>query len=278
LNLPGLHGWSVLDRLKHDPRTRHIPVQVISAYDERDFTLQLGAIGYLKKPVEAEDLIKAFKGLRGFVQKERKVLLVVEDDQRQRKAIVDLIGNGDLHSIAVGSGADALRVLRETHVDCVVLDLGLPDMTGFELIERIRRELGLIELRIVVYTGRQLSHDEEIQLRRVAESIIVKEAESMDRLFEETALFLHRRAERLPETKRRRLEEMTVSDPALAGKTVIIIDDDVRNVFALTSLFERYHMKVLYADNAKEGLRSLADHPEVAAAFVDIMMPDNGWL
>jgi HAMP domain-containing protein/signal transduction histidine kinase/CheY-like chemotaxis protein len=274
LNLPGLHGWSVLDRLKHDPRTRHIPVEVISAFDERDFTLQLGAIGYLKKPVEAEDLIKTLKRLRGFVQQDHRVLLVVEDDERQRKAIVELIGNGDLHTVAVATGEEALKVLRNTHVDCAVIDLGLPDMTGFELIERIDRELGLEDLRIVVHTGRELTRQEETELRRVAESIIVKEAESMDRLFEETALFLHRRAEKLPESKRKRLEQMTVSDPALTDKTVIVIDDDVRNVFALTSLFERYGMKVLYADNAKEGLQKLGDHPEVQAALVDIMMPD----
>jgi len=274
LSLPGLHGWSVLDRLKHDRRTRHIPVQVISAFDERDFTLQLGAIGYLHKPVDANDLIKTLKGLRGFARQERRGLLVVEDDERQRKAIVDLIGNGDLHTIAVGTGDEALKVLRDTHVDCVVLDLGLPDMTGFELIGRLRRELDLKDLRMVIYTGRELSRHEETELRRVADSIIVKAADSMERLFEETALFLHRRAEKLPEPKRKRLEEMTVSDPALAGKTVMVIDDDVRNVFALTSLFERYRMNVLYADNARQGLEKLTDHPEVQVALVDIMMPD----
>jgi CheY-like chemotaxis protein len=274
LNLPGLHGWSVLDRLKHDPRTRHIPVQVITAFDERDFTLQLGAIGYLQKPVEAEELINALKGLRGFVHKDHRVLLVIEDDEPQRRAIVELIGNGDLHTIAVGTGDEALKVLRNSEVDCVVMDLGLPDMTGFELIERIQHELGLRDLRIVIYTGRELTRQEENELRRVADSIIVKEAESMDRLFEETALFLHRRAEKLPESKRRWLEQMTVSDPSLAGRTVMIIDDDVRNVFALTSLFERYGMKVSYADNAREGLQKLADNDEVEAAFVDIMMPD----
>ena len=273
LSLPGLHGWSVLDRLKHDPRTRHIPVQVITAFDERDFTLHLGAIGYLQKPVDPEKLINTLKGLRGFVNKDHRVLLVVEDDEAQRKAIVEFIGNGDVHTIAVGTGNEALKVLQNSPVDCVVMDLGLPDMTGFELIERIHRELGLKDLRIVIYTGRELTRHEENELRRVSDSIIVKEAESMDRLFEETALFLHRRAEKLPESKRRRLEQMTVSDPALTGKTVMIIDDDVRNVFALTSLFERYGMKTLYADNARDGLQGLADHDDVQAALVDIMMP-----
>ena len=274
LNLPGLHGWSVLDRLKHDPRTRHIPVQVISGFDERDFTLQLGAVGYLKKPIDHDALIKTFKNLRGFIQNTMRAVLIVEDDERQRKAIVDLIGNSDVHTVAVGTGQEALSVLRDSHIDCMVADLGLPDMSGFELINRIRHELGLKELRIVVYTGRELTRDEEIELRRVSESIIVKEAQSLDRLFEETALFLHRRADRLAEPQRRKLEEVTVADPMLDGKTVLIIDDDVRNVFALTSLFERYHMKVLYADNATDGLKKLAEHPEVETALVDIMMPD----
>jgi HAMP domain-containing protein/signal transduction histidine kinase/CheY-like chemotaxis protein len=274
LNLPGLHGWSVLDRLKHDPRTRHIPVQVISAFDERDFTLQLGAIGYLRKPIEPEELLKALKKLRGFVQSQARTLLIVEDDERQRNAMVELIGNSDVHTIASGSGTDALEVLRNNHVDCMVTDLGLPDMSGFELIDRIRRDLGREDIRIVVYTGRELTHDEETELRRVAESIIIKEAQSLDRLFEETALFLHRRSDNLPESKRKKLEELTVSDPALEGKTVLIIDDDIRNVFALTSLLERYRMKVIYADNASDGLEKLAENPGVDAALIDIMMPD----
>jgi CheY-like chemotaxis protein len=249
-------------------------VQVISAFDERDFTLQLGAIGYLRKPIDRDALMKTFKNLQGFIQKSIRTVLVVEDDERQRTAMIELIGNSDVHAIAVGTGQEALTALQHSHVDCMVVDLGLPDMTGFELINRIRHELDLKELRIVVYTGRELTREEEIELRRVSESIIVKEAESLDRLFEETALFLHRRADRLPETQRRKLEEVTATDPALEGKTVLIIDDDVRNVFALTSLFERYHMNVVYADNATDGLKKLAEHPEVQAAFVDIMMPD----
>ena len=274
LNLPGLSGWSVLDRLKHNPKTRHIPVQVISAYDERDFSLQLGAVGYLRKPVDHDSLIDVLDKLRSVGKKKTGTLLVVEDDERQRKAILELIGNGDVHSIAVATGNEAIEVLREQPVDCMVLDLGLPDMSGFELIDRIAREVGQQDLRIVVYTGRELTREEETGLRRAAASIIVKEAESMDRLFQETALFLHRRPENLPEYKRKRLEESTVSDPLLAGKTVLVIDDDVRNVFALTSLFERHGMNVLYADDAKEGLEKLEEHPEVRAALVDIMMPN----
>ena len=274
LNLPGLHGWSVLDRLKHDPATRHIPVQVISAFDERDFTLQLGAIGYLRKPVDHEELLTIFKRLHGFIHKTVRVLLIVEDDERQRNAVIELLGAGDVHTIAAATGSEALNILRDTHVDCMVMDLGLPDMTGFDLIDRIRRELHLPELRIVIYTGRELTQQEETELRRVAESIIIKEAESLDRLFEETALFLHRRADNLPPAKRRKLEDLTISDPALQGKTVLVIDDDIRNVFALTSLFERYRMKVVYADNARDGLQKISEHPEVEAALIDIMMPD----
>jgi CheY-like chemotaxis protein len=188
--------------------------------------------------------------------------------------MIELIGNGDVHAIAVATGDEALNVLRDHHVDCMVVDLGLPDMSGFQLIDRIHRELDLPDLRIVIYTGRELTREEETQLRRVAESIIIKEAESLDRLFEETALFLHRRADKLPEPKRQRLEQVTVSDPTLEGKSILIVDDDVRNIFALTSLFERYKMRVLYADNALEGLQKLQDNPDVSAAVIDIMMPN----
>ena len=274
LHLPGIHGWSVLDRLKHDPRTRHIPVQVISAFDERAFSLKLGAIGFLKKPVTHEDLLEAFSSLRGFLQKRERTLLVVEDNEVQRNAIVELIGNGDVRTIAVATGNDALNALREEHVDCVVIDLGLPDMTGYELIDRIRTELGLKDLRIVIYTGRDLTRQEETALRRVAETVIIKEARSLERLLEETTLFLHRSALNLPEARRRQLDQAQATDPLLAGKTLLIVDDDVRNIFALTSLFERYNMNVFYAENGEDGLEKLKEHPEVDAALIDIMMPE----
>ena len=272
LHLPGVHGWSVLDRLKHDPQTRHIPVQVVSAFDERGFSLQMGAIGYIRKPATHDELLNAFEKLKSFAEKPMRTLLIVEDDEVMRNSMVELIGNGDIQSIAVGSGEEALKILEESSVDCMVLDLGLPGMSGFQLMEKVR-EKGLDNLRVVIYTGRQLTKPEVTQLRRVAESIIIKEAHSLDRLLDETALFLHRPTNRMPEAKRQKLEEVRLADSVLQGKKVLIIDDDIRNIFALTSLFELYSMKVLYAENGEDGIRLLESNPDVDAALVDIMMP-----
>jgi CheY-like chemotaxis protein len=176
--------------------------------------------------------------------------------------------------VAAGSGEEALKILAEGPVDCMIVDLGLPDMTGLELVERVRHDPSIKDLRIVIYTGRDLSREEETRLRQLAESVIIKEARSMERLLEETTLFLHREAEKLPATNRRKLDDARLSDPLLEGKTILIIDDDVRNIFALTSLFERYKMKVVFAETGKTGLERLEENPHVDAAVIDIMMPD----
>jgi HAMP domain-containing protein/CheY-like chemotaxis protein/signal transduction histidine kinase len=272
LHLPGVHGWSVLDRLKHDPATRHIPVQVISAFDERGFSLQMGAVGYLRKPATHEELLKAFEGLRKFAQAGVRNLLVVEDDEVSRNSMVDMIGNGDVHTITAGSGEEALKILRDVHIDCMVVDLRLPGMNGFQLIEKAR-ELGREDLPIVVYTAMDLTKQEVTQLRRMTESIIIKEAHSLERLLDETSLFLHRKTDRMPEMKRKKLEEIRHADSILQGRKVLIIDDDIRNIFALTSLFEQYNMKVIYAENGEDGIHLLDENPDIDAALVDIMMP-----
>src|SRR5207244_4020941 len=158
--------------------------------------------------------------------------------------------------------------------DCMVVDLGLPDMSGFDLLERLKKELGLYDLPVIVYTAKELSAKEETRLRRLAESIIIKDARSPERLLAETALFLHRASENLPPAKRRMLEEEQRADPILAGKKVLVIDDDVRNIFSLTSLLERHHMEVVFAENGRDGIELLKDSPDVDAILVDIMMPD----
>ena len=192
IRLPEMDGWTVLDRLKHDPNTRHIPVHIITVEEERQRGLQQGAIAFLQKPATREALDAALTMLKGFADRRVKNLLVVEDDATQRASIVELVGNGDVHTTAVGSGAEALTALQAQTFDCMVLDLGLPDMTGFALIEKIQKELGLSGLPIIVYTGKDLTPQEETELRRVSESIIVKDVKSPERLLDETALFLHR--------------------------------------------------------------------------------------
>jgi CheY-like chemotaxis protein len=228
----------------------------------------------MQKPVTEEALNQALAGMRQFVERGMKSLLVVEDDDAQRRSIVELIGNGDVSTDAVGSGAAALALLKERHFDCLVLDLGLPDMTGFELIERIRSEAGLEQLPIIVYTGKELSKSDETQLRRMAETVIIKDVKSPERLLDETALFLHRVEVNLPEAKRRVLHQLHQTDSVLAGKKALIVDDDVRNIFALTSALENVQMEVLYAENGRDGLTMLENTPDIDVVLMDVMMPE----
>ncbi|HYY55890.1 MAG TPA: response regulator, partial [Pyrinomonadaceae bacterium] len=273
IKLPDRDGWTVLDRLKHDPNTSHIPVHIISGEEQRQRALQLGAITHLQKPVSREDLASAFDQIATFAEKRVRRLLVVEDDDVQRMSIVELIGNGDVQTTAVATGEEALLALKEEPFDCMVLDLKLPDMTGFDLIEKIQEELGRADLPIIIYTGKELTAKEETRLRRVADAIIVKEARSPERLLAETALFLHRVEANLPEPKRRMLEQLHRRDPVLAGRRVLIVDDDVRNIFALTSALETHNMEVVHAENGREGIEMLKAARDIEVVLMDIMMP-----
>jgi CheY-like chemotaxis protein/HAMP domain-containing protein len=273
IKLPDRDGWTVLDRLKHDPNTSHIPVHIISGEEQRQRALHSGAITHLQKPVSREDLASAFDNIASFAEKRVRKLLVVEDDDTQRMSIVELIGNGDVVTTAVATGEEALTALKENSFDCMVLDLKLPDMTGFDLIEKIQKELGRADLPIIIYTGKELTAKEETQLRKVADAIIVKEASSPERLLAETALFLHRVEANLPEPKRRILEQLHRRDPVLAGRKVLIVDDDVRNIFALTSALESHNMEVAHAENGQEGINLLNDTPDIEVVLMDIMMP-----
>jgi HAMP domain-containing protein/CheY-like chemotaxis protein/GAF domain-containing protein len=273
IKLPDRDGWTVLDRLKHNPDTSHIPVHIISGEEQRQRALHLGAITHLQKPVSREDLASAFDQIAAFAERRVRKLLVVEDDDAQRMSIVELIGNGDVVTTAVATGAEAIAALKEEPFDCMVLDLRLPDMTGFELIETIQKELGRADLPIIIYTGKELTAREETQLRKVADAIIVKEASSPERLLAETALFLHRVEANLPEPKRRMLEQLHRRDPVLTGRKVLIVDDDVRNIFALTSALESHNMQVVHAENGQEGIDTLKQTPDIEVVLMDIMMP-----
>ncbi|MGJ5633574.1 HAMP domain-containing protein [Nostoc sp. CALU 1950] len=274
IRLPEMDGWTVLDRLKHDPNTRHIPVHIMTVEEGRQRGLQLGAIAYLQKPLTSETISEALSKIKGFVERQVKNLLVVEDDDTQRLSIVELIGNSDVSTIAVGNGAAALEAIRSQHFDCLVLDLGLPDMTGFELIEQIKLLPNGKTLPIIVYTGREISKVQETELRRIAETIIIKDVRSPERLLDETALFLHRVQANLPAPKRQILEQLHSQDYLLTGKKALIVDDDMRNIFALTSMLERYQIQVLYAENGREGITLLQNTPDIDVILMDVMMPE----
>jgi HAMP domain-containing protein/signal transduction histidine kinase/DNA-binding response OmpR family regulator len=274
LLLPDMDGWVLLDRLKRDPATRHIPVQVISAAGEDQRGREHGAVTVLQKPVDPEALNGALSEIQAFVSRRVKKLLVVEDDATQRHAIVDLIGNGDVQVVAVGSGADAINALAGDPFDCMVLDLNLPDMHGTELIHRIKEQPALRRLPIIVYTGQELSRSDESALNKLAETIIIKDVRSPERLLDETALFLHRVESALPEAKRKMLRSLAQGDPALKGKKILVVDDDVRNIYALTTVLEQHEVQVVYAENGREALEKLRSEQGVDLVLMDIMMPE----
>ncbi len=274
IGLPVVDGLTVLERLKHQPDTRHIPVHLLSGTDKRQPGLRLGAISYLEKPVSKETLDRSFVEIRRFLDERVRNLLVVEDDKVQRDSIVALVGDGDVNSVAVGSAAEALEKLHEMRFDCMVLDLGLPDMTGFDLLEKVKAEPELRALPIIVYTGKDLSTKEETRLKKYADAIIVKDVRSPERLLNETALFLHRVAANLPEAKRQMLDRAVAEDDTFTGKRILVVDDDVRNIFAITSVLEANGMQVVFAENGREGIEVLKAHPDVSLVLMDVMMPE----
>ncbi|MEO7778116.1 MAG: response regulator, partial [Fibrobacteria bacterium] len=274
LHLPDTDGWSVLARLKEDSATRHIPVHIISVDEERDRGLRHGAISFVTKPVTKEALDASFRSMQEFIARGARRLLVVEDDETQRNAILELIVDPDVEVMAVGTGAEALALLRSREFDCMVMDLGLPDMDGFAMINEIRKDLTLRDVPIVVYTGKDLTSKQEAQLREVAQTIIIKDVRSPERLLDETALFLHRVQKQLPEHKRRMLEQLHKSDALLIGKKVLVVDDDVRNIFAMTSLLERHGMEVTSAENGRDAIEVLGAGRQVDVVLMDIMMPE----
>jgi CheY-like chemotaxis protein/signal transduction histidine kinase/HAMP domain-containing protein len=275
IDMPGIDGFAVLDRLKHHPDTRHIPVHIITGVRERQHGLQAGAIAYLEKPVSKEALEDSFNKISQFIDQQVKRLLVVEDDDSQRQSMIELIAHEDVEITAVATAEEALEKLKTMHFDCMVLDLGLTGGTdGFQLLETVKSDPAMQELPIIIYTGKDLSQAEETRLRKFAETIIVKDVKSPERLLDETALFLHRVEARLPEQKRRMLERLHNTDAVFAGKHVLIVDDDVRNIFSLTSVLEEHGMTVSFAENGKDAIAKLEATAGIDLVLMDVMMPE----
>ena len=276
MSLPVLDGWTVLDRLKRHPATRHIPVHIVSGMDERQPALMAGAAAFVQKPASLEQINEVFGGIETFIDRDVRRLLVVDDDKTQREAIIELVGSdGDVEILAVGSSEDALTALEEQPpFDCMVLDLKLPKMTGFALLEKVKSDERFTRLPVIVYTGKELTRREETKLKRYAETIVVKDARSPERLLDETSLFLHRVEAKLPDSKRKMLEQLHSTEAVFAGKKVLIVDDDVRNVFALTSALEANGMEVVFAENGREGIETITANPDVDLVLMDVMMPE----
>ncbi|TBF70101.1 HAMP domain-containing protein [Rhizobium leguminosarum] len=271
--LPDMLGWTVLSQLKQNPQTRHIPVQIISLDEDRQHGLTRGAFAFMSKPTTPEGLGKALSRLKAYAQPRRKHLLLVEDNEAERLSVTALLGHDDIDITSVGSGSEALAALRQNSADCVVLDLSLPDMSGFDVLEQMRDDAEIGEVPVVVFTGRELSAEEDAALHSMARSVVVKGVESPERLLDETALFLHRVVADLPAAKQATLQELHSSDEDLVGETVLLVDDDARNIFALSSVLERRGMKVLTATTGSEAIDVINNEPSVAIVLMDIMMP-----
>ncbi|HYM89434.1 MAG TPA: response regulator, partial [Nitrospiraceae bacterium] len=272
--LPDMLGWTLLNQLKLDPTTRHIPVQIISLDEERLHGLAHGAFSYLVKEPTTEGLETAFDRIKDFTAPRTKRLLVVEDNDIERQSIVELLGYKDIEIVAVATGGDALEALLDKSFDCVVLDLRLPDMTGFELLGKVHAEPALVNVPVIVFTGKELTVEEQTQLKAMAKSIVLKDVQSPERLLDETALFLHRVVTDLPEVKQKMLERLHSSRDVLRGRKVLVVDDDARNIFALTSLLENQEMDVISATNGLQAIDIIQKTPELNMVLMDIMMPD----
>ena len=271
--LPDMLGWTVLSQLKHNPLTRHIPVQIITLDEDRQHALARGAFSFVNKPTTTEGVSAALSQIKEYAKPRRKRLLIVEDNEAEQLSIRELLDHDDIEIVATDTGAGALVALRENPWDCVVLDLRLPDMSGFEVLDKIRNDTALANVPVVVFTGRELSAEEDAELHTMARSIVVKGVESPERLLDETSLFLHRVITELPIEKQRMLEKLNSSDDDLIGKTALLVDDDARNIFALSSVLERRGMKVLTATTGSEAVALVESNPEIAIVLMDIMMP-----
>ncbi|RED30451.1 response regulator [Paenibacillus sp. VMFN-D1] len=274
IQLPVMDGWAILGELKGDSATRHIPVHIISVSDEVKQGLKMGAIAYLKKPSTKASLEHAFSHIESYTEQSLKHLLIVEDDDIQRRSIIELIDHDDVAITAVSTGKEALSELRKKRYDSMVLDLMLSDMTGFELLDQIQQDENLGYLPIIVYTGKDLDSKEEMRLRQYTESIIIKDVKSPERLLDETTLFLHRVEANLPEDKRQILQKLHNREALFEGKKILLVDDDIRNVFALSSVLENYGMEVTFAENGREAIDILTGGQPFDLVLMDMMMPE----
>jgi HAMP domain-containing protein/CheY-like chemotaxis protein len=272
--LPDMLGWTVLSHFKQDPALRHIPVQIVTLDDNRQHGLSRGAFSFIVKPATTEGLEEAFERIKDYSEQRRKRLLIVEDNHAELMSIKELLEHDDIDVVTASNGADALTALKEQQVDCMVLDLRLPDISGLDVLKAVQGELNLPDLPVVVFTGKDLSVEQDLQLQDLARTVVIKGVESPERLLDETALFLHRVIADLPPHKQQMLERLHRSDEDLRERKVLVVDDDVRNIFALGSVLERHGMNIITAQTGREAIATLESSPDIAIVLMDIMMPE----
>lgn len=275
IGLPGIDGWAVLKEVKGNPATRHIPVHVLSAFDESHYGLENGAVGYLTKPLDKGDLQKVLTKIESVLDEDVRKLLIVEDDQLLRETLLKIMKTKDIEAKTAHTGKQAIELMKTEKFDCMVLDLGLPDISGFDLLEIIKNDPDINMIPVIIYTGRELTRDEAGKLEQYASSIILKSAASIDRLLDETALFMHRVEANIPEDQRKMIQQLCDKESVLAGKNVLVVDDDMRNAFALNKFLRAKGMEVTVADNGKRAIDMLQseDGPTHDIVLMDIMMP-----
>ncbi|MCX7171679.1 MAG: response regulator, partial [Proteobacteria bacterium] len=272
--LPRIDGWSVMRLLKENPATRHIPVHFLTCLEDRQKAMSMGAIGFASKPVSMEQLNQVLQSIEGALAKSPKKLLIVEDDPDEAKSMVALLQEGGVEITVAAKGSEAIELLTAQGFDCMILDLGLADMSGFDLLEHIQQMEGARRIPVIIHSGRDLSYEDERKLRRFAESIIIKGAKSPERLLNEVSLFLHLVESNLHPNKQRMIRAAIDKEAQLEGKKVLLVDDDMRNLFSLTSVLAEKNMSVIEAENGREAIARLEEHPDVSIVLMDIMMPE----
>jgi len=274
MQLPVMDGSEVLRQLKNDPDLRHIPVQIFSGYDRRMECLELGAFDFIKKPVTRPAMQDAFDKVEDFIRKKLKKLLIVEDNRQQNNAIRELIGNGDVKSFSAYAGLEAFEIMQKEKFDCVIIDLGLPDMSGIELLEKIKANNELNRIPIIVYTGKDLNKEEAARLNKLANTVVLKTANSRERLLDETILFLHRVESNLPKEKQQIIRKLHRTDEVLKNRKVLIVDDDMRNIYSLTNALEEEGLRCITAENGRAAVGLLKEHADTDIVLMDVMMPE----
>ncbi|MBC5993536.1 response regulator [Pontibacter cellulosilyticus] len=274
MKLPVMDGAEVLRHLKNDPELRHIPVQVISGYDRRNEGFELGAFDFIKKPITQNELDASFGRIEEFINRKLKRLLVVEDNKQQNMAIRELVSNSDVKSFSAYTGEEAYKMLQKEKFDCVIIDLGLPDMGGMDLLEKIKANEDFYKVPIIVYTGKELTKEETSKLHKLANTVVLKTVDSTERLLDETVLFLHSVESKLPKEKQQILRKLHRTDEVLHNKKILIVDDDMRNIYSLTNALEEEGVRCITAENGKEAIRMLQEQPDTDIVLMDVMMPE----